>query len=69
MNIFAVCPCCSTPLLHHFGNHREYWFCRHCWQEMPCMDEVKPKMTRFSRITNLSTGFPHSKQLLAKEGV
>lgn len=35
MNTFNTCPCCSTPLLHHFGNHREYWFCRHCWQEIP----------------------------------
>ena len=22
-------------MLRHFRNHRTYWFCRHCWQEMP----------------------------------
>ena len=30
-----ICPCCSNTLLHHFGDRREYWFCRHCWSEMP----------------------------------
>ena len=22
-------------MLRHFSNYRTYWFCRHCWQEMP----------------------------------
>ncbi|MCC0176710.1 hypothetical protein I4641_06925 [Waterburya agarophytonicola K14] len=38
MNTSIPCPCCSTPLLHHFSDRREYWFCRHCWQEMPIVD-------------------------------
>lgn len=33
-----TCPCCSDVLLRHFKNHREYWFCRHCWQEMPLFE-------------------------------
>ncbi len=35
MNILATCPCCSTPMIHYFYPHREAWFCRSCWQEMP----------------------------------
>ncbi len=29
------CPCCSTLLLEHIRGAETYWFCRHCWQEMP----------------------------------
>ncbi|MBN3893102.1 MAG: hypothetical protein HWQ43_29600 [Nostoc sp. JL31] len=29
------CPCCSSLLLEHIRGAETYWFCRHCWQEMP----------------------------------
>ncbi|MBD0387450.1 MAG: hypothetical protein ICV54_13230 [Nostoc sp. C3-bin3] len=29
------CPCCSNLLLEHIRGAESYWFCRHCWQEMP----------------------------------
>jgi hypothetical protein len=29
------CPCCSDRLLMHVRHSGVYWFCRHCWQEMP----------------------------------
>ncbi|MCC5603213.1 hypothetical protein [Nostoc favosum] len=29
------CPCCSSVLLEHVRGAESYWFCRHCWQEMP----------------------------------
>ncbi|MBD2566215.1 MULTISPECIES: hypothetical protein [Nostoc] len=29
------CPCCSSILLEHIRGAESYWFCRHCWQEMP----------------------------------
>jgi DNA-directed RNA polymerase subunit M/transcription elongation factor TFIIS len=29
------CPCCSSLLLEHIRGADSYWFCRHCWQEMP----------------------------------
>ncbi|MFN6473148.1 MAG: hypothetical protein RMY36_026260 [Nostoc sp. SerVER01] len=29
------CPCCSGLLLEHLRGRETYWFCRHCWQEMP----------------------------------
>ncbi len=30
-----VCPCCRGQLLRQVSRHRIYWFCPHCWQEMP----------------------------------
>ena len=45
MNVLTICPCCSTPMLHHYGNHREYWFCRNCWQEMPDIEVAKKTAT------------------------
>jgi len=58
MNASNTCPCCSSPLTHHFGNHREYWFCRHCWSEMPNL-EVSPRLKhrQSTKIVNLSTVF------------
>jgi len=29
------CPCCSGVLLKHIRATETFWFCRHCWQEMP----------------------------------
>ena len=58
MNILNICPCCSNSLIHHFGNHREYWFCRHCWSEMPnpiTFDEIKHQ--QLSEIANLYPSF------------
>lgn len=30
-----TCPCCSEVLLRHARHSGVYWFCPHCWQEMP----------------------------------
>ncbi|MEM6423728.1 MAG: hypothetical protein AAGF66_04480 [Cyanobacteria bacterium P01_H01_bin.119] len=30
-----TCPCCSETLLRHARHNGVYWFCSHCWQEMP----------------------------------
>ncbi|MDJ0713971.1 MAG: hypothetical protein QNJ54_07100 [Prochloraceae cyanobacterium] len=35
------CPCCGTTLLRHINHDRLYWFCPHCWQEMPNFDSLK----------------------------
>jgi len=40
MNKKHVCPCCSQPLLQHFSHHKIYWFCGHCHQEMPDLDNL-----------------------------
>ncbi len=34
------CPCCSSQLLRHARHNRVYWFCSHCWQEMPVLSEM-----------------------------
>lgn len=38
MKTYALCPCCSNKLMHHISRHRDYWFCRGCWQEMPLIN-------------------------------
>lgn len=30
-----TCPCCGEMLLRHARHGGVYWFCTHCWQEMP----------------------------------
>jgi hypothetical protein len=34
------CPCCSNPLLRHVSFNRTYWFCSHCYQEMPDIENI-----------------------------
>ncbi|TAD90795.1 MAG: hypothetical protein EAZ78_24610 [Oscillatoriales cyanobacterium] len=34
------CPCCSYQLLRHARHNRVYWFCSHCWEEMPALSEM-----------------------------
>lgn len=55
MNTLNTCPCCSNSLLHHFENHREYWFCRHCWSEMPNLAKSQTATHyKLSKVTNLA---------------
>ncbi|AFZ49635.1 hypothetical protein Dacsa_0902 [Dactylococcopsis salina PCC 8305] len=30
-----TCPCCRERLICQVSRSRIYWFCPHCWQEMP----------------------------------
>ena len=30
-----ACICCNSKLLRHLDRHRIYWFCPHCYREMP----------------------------------
>ena len=55
MNLVNTCPCCSSSMLHHFKDHREYWFCRQCWQEMPNLSIIKSEKSAKNVIVNLST--------------
>ena len=64
MNTYTVCPCCSNTLLHHFADHREYWFCRHCWAEMPSLETVCQQNDRAISVVNLSARLPIQKQIL-----
>lgn len=33
----SACPCCGEVLLRHARHTGIYWFCTHCWQEMPVL--------------------------------
>ncbi len=34
-----TCPCCPHDLLRHVRATGVYWFCPHCYQEMPIVEE------------------------------
>ncbi|CUR33670.1 hypothetical protein PL9214520209 [Planktothrix tepida PCC 9214] len=44
-----TCPCCSESMLRHTRNHQVYWFCRHCWEEMPVFELKNPPLSILSR--------------------
>ena len=38
------CPLCESKLLAHIRDQHLYWFCRHCWQEIPNLaDQVQER--------------------------
>ncbi|NET37088.1 MAG: hypothetical protein F6K19_34535 [Cyanothece sp. SIO1E1] len=48
-----ICPCCSERLLRHTRNGGVYWFCSHCWQEMPALSgKVSHPRQRLQRLEN-----------------
>ncbi|HEY9649407.1 MAG TPA: hypothetical protein V6C95_02005 [Coleofasciculaceae cyanobacterium] len=58
-----TCPCCSETLLRHIRVKDVYWFCRHCYQEMPHYGSPQlhagnPRQQRFdSTIASQPKGF------------
>lgn len=36
----TTCPLCGDRLLRHIRQHRTYYFCHHCWQEMPDLEDL-----------------------------
>ncbi|MEM8719073.1 MAG: hypothetical protein AAGE84_07155 [Cyanobacteria bacterium P01_G01_bin.39] len=64
MNTLFICPCCSSPLLHHVSNHGEYWFCRHCWQEMPDVELKPDKKAHIPHKRSLSREFSNFNQCM-----
>ncbi|MGI0484548.1 hypothetical protein ACN4EK_03865 [Pantanalinema rosaneae CENA516] len=36
----ATCPYCSAKLLRHVRDTQIYWFCRHCWWELPLVEAI-----------------------------
>ncbi|MBW4470828.1 MAG: hypothetical protein KME45_10565 [Stenomitos rutilans HA7619-LM2] len=53
----SACPCCGEVLLRHARHTGIYWFCTHCWQEMPdlTLDQLKIRynFSHPSRLANL----------------
>ncbi len=63
MNILSVCPCCNGKMLHHLSHRRSYWFCRHCWQEMPDLRARAEKYRdRTHTFANLSLNLVNSQK-------
>ena len=62
-----ICPCCSDTLIHHIGNHREYWLCLHCRAEMPNLKAIQQaKHQQSSKTINLQTDFSNNQLVLVK---
>ncbi|OKH38072.1 hypothetical protein NIES2119_10955 [[Phormidium ambiguum] IAM M-71] len=59
--LFSTCPCCSNTLLRHIRSTGIYWFCSHCYQEMPNCDRALNNL-------DITTNFSHYRDSL-KVGV
>jgi predicted amidophosphoribosyltransferase len=46
------CPCCSEQLLRHARHGGVYWFCPHCWEEMPNLDAHVARNRRYTQVLN-----------------
>ncbi|WP_250123914.1 hypothetical protein [Chroococcidiopsis sp. CCMEE 29] len=42
------CPCCDRRLLRQVRGTGIYWFCPHCWQEMPVLDRRRVNSNHYS---------------------
>lgn len=40
------CPVCSNVLLRHIGHGDVYFFCNHCWQELPDVEHLVQEKRR-----------------------
>ncbi|MBZ8181145.1 hypothetical protein [Oscillatoria salina] len=49
------CPCCSGQLLHYVRKSGPYWFCSHCWQEMPDLASIVAAQKQKQRLERLSS--------------
>lgn len=47
------CPCCSYSLLRYVKVGKVYWFCPHCWQEMPNF-ENRAKLSSYRQNLEVS---------------
>ncbi len=64
-----TCPCCSDTLLRHIRTGEVYWFCRHCYQEMPDFVNEFPKNHSMKALesalkTNIDLGLPKAAALV-----
>ncbi|WP_168163516.1 hypothetical protein [Calothrix sp. 336/3] len=50
----ASCPSCSGIMLRHVRGSDIYWFCRHCWQEMPEFSNTKDRFNQLVSTRKVS---------------
>lgn len=55
----ATCPYCSTKLLRHVRDTQVYWFCRHCWWELPLIDAITDRPYPRTQTPYLGKRQPH----------
>jgi ribosomal protein L37AE/L43A len=59
-----TCPCCDNSLLRHIRHGKIYWFCTHCWQEVPLLAiEQTPTLESNNLETNISEAIAVSEGL------
>ena len=58
----SYCPCCSDLLLQHIRGSEIYWFCRHCWQEMPVWEAKQSSSLSEQVVEDLPTIRQHNKK-------
>ncbi len=51
----VTCPYCSYQLLRHVRHGEIYWFCSHCWQEVPNLESVSSFLNRVIDTTKPRT--------------
>jgi predicted amidophosphoribosyltransferase len=69
-NIMNPCPCCSGQLLRHARHSGVYWFCSHCWQEMPDFSSIvtnRPRVQQLERLIDIYTTTSKQKDLAEVE--
>ena len=56
-----TCPCCDNKLLRHARSAGVYWFCPHCWQEMPDLpDAIAGQEKRRLQVAQLERLVTHN---------
>lgn len=52
------CPCCANTMLRHIRHQGIYWFCPHCYQEMPDLETLlkKPRFLLTQDLPKIAFG-------------
>ncbi|WP_013324847.1 hypothetical protein [Gloeothece verrucosa] len=58
------CPCCSNQMLRHIRHQGIYWFCPHCYQEMPNFETLVKEPLFFNKRELSRFPFKQDKKIL-----
>ena len=50
--LISLCPCCSNILLRHVNSQGVYWYCSHCYQEMPNYNQLINNLETASNLSD-----------------
>ncbi|WP_013322450.1 YgiT-type zinc finger protein [Gloeothece verrucosa] len=51
------CPICSGKTLRHIRNSKIYWYCSHCYQEVPNLNIISALNLDKSNILEFKSGY------------